>query len=57
MGDQQARPINAGSWAAVGDAAMSDGDAHTAAFLVVHKGEVVVERYGDGFTAKTQLER
>jgi hypothetical protein len=57
MGDQQARPINAGSWAAVGDAAMSDGDAHTAAFLVVHKGEVVVERYGDGFTAETQLER
>ena len=56
MGDQQTGPINAGAWAAVGDAAMSDPDAHTAAFLVVYKGAVVVERYGDGIGPATQLE-
>lgn len=56
MGDQQTCPINAGAWEAVGDMAMSDPDAHTAAFLVLHKGTVVVERYGNGIGPTTQLE-
>ena len=43
-------------WAAVGDAAMADPAAHTAAFIVVHKGEVVCERYGLGTGRTTQLE-
>lgn len=56
MGDRQVDPINAGPWAAVGDAAMSDPDAHTAAFVVLHEGTVVVERYGSGIGPTTQLE-
>lgn len=33
-----------------------DRDAHTAAFLVVHKGEIIIEEYGDGINKETQLE-
>lgn len=38
------------------DAAFADPAAMTAAFLVVHKGRIVAERYAPGITAETQLE-
>lgn len=38
------------------DRAFSDSDALTAAFLVVHKGRIVAERYGLGVDKDTQLE-
>jgi hypothetical protein len=38
------------------DAAFADPAAMTAAFLVVHKGRIVAERYGPGITSDTQLE-
>jgi CubicO group peptidase (beta-lactamase class C family) len=38
------------------DAAFADPAAQTAAFLVVHKGRIVAERYKDGITKDTQLE-
>ncbi|HJR60870.1 MAG TPA: serine hydrolase [Vicinamibacterales bacterium] len=38
------------------EAAFSDPDALTAAFLVLHKGRIVAERYAPGITANTQLE-
>lgn len=38
------------------DAAFGDDAAMTAAFLVVHKGRIVAERYAPGITADTQLE-
>ncbi len=38
------------------DAAFADPAAMTAAFLVVHRGRIVAERYGPGITANTQLE-
>ncbi len=38
------------------DAAFADTEAQTAAFLVVHKGRIVGERYKDGITKDTQLE-
>jgi len=38
------------------DAAFADPAAMTAAFVVVHKGRIVAERYGPGVTANTQLE-
>ena len=38
------------------DAAFADPDALTAAFLVVHKGRIVAERYAPGITKDTQLE-
>jgi CubicO group peptidase (beta-lactamase class C family) len=38
------------------DAAFADGDALTAAFVVVYKGHVIAERYGQGATKDTQLE-
>jgi len=41
---------------AAADAAFADPAAMTAAFLVVHKGRVVVERYGPGIASDTQLE-
>ena len=41
---------------AAADAAVADPAAMTAAFLVVHKGRIVVERYAPGITRDTQLE-
>jgi CubicO group peptidase (beta-lactamase class C family) len=38
------------------DAAFADPAAMTAAFLVVHKGHIVGERYAEGITRDTQLE-
>lgn len=38
------------------DAAFNDPEALTAAFLVVHKGRIVAERYAPGITSDTQLE-
>jgi CubicO group peptidase (beta-lactamase class C family) len=38
------------------DAAFADPAAMTAAFLVVHRGRIIAERYGPGITADTQLE-
>jgi len=38
------------------DAAFADPAALTAAFLVVHKGRIVAERYAPGITRDTQLE-
>jgi CubicO group peptidase (beta-lactamase class C family) len=38
------------------DAAFADPAALTAAFLVVHKGRIVAERYAPGITKDTQLE-
>ncbi len=34
----------------------AEPDAHTAAFLVVHRGAIVAERYGAGFDRHSQLE-
>jgi CubicO group peptidase (beta-lactamase class C family) len=41
---------------AAADAAFADPAAMTAAFLVVYKGRIVVERYAPGITKDTQLE-
>jgi CubicO group peptidase (beta-lactamase class C family) len=38
------------------DAAFADPAAMTAAFLVVHKGRIIAERYAPGITRDTQLE-
>jgi CubicO group peptidase (beta-lactamase class C family) len=38
------------------DTAFADPAAMTAAFLVVHKGRIVAERYAQGITRETQLE-
>jgi CubicO group peptidase (beta-lactamase class C family) len=38
------------------DAAFADPDAQTAAFLVLHRGRIVAERYMPGITKDTQLE-
>ncbi len=38
------------------DAGFADPDAHTAAVVVVHKGELVAERYRPGIASDTQLE-
>jgi len=38
------------------EAAFADPEALTAAFLVVHKGQIVAERYRPGITKDTQLE-
>lgn len=38
------------------DAAFADAAALTAAFLVVHEGRIVAERYAPGITKETQLE-
>src|SRR5262249_41421259 len=41
---------------AASDAAFADPAALTAAFVVVYKGRIIVERYGAGATKDTQLE-
>jgi CubicO group peptidase (beta-lactamase class C family) len=61
MGDRiDARPLPPGvdraKLDAAADAAFADPAAMTAAFLVVHKGRIVAERYAPGITAQTQLE-
>ena len=56
MGDILSSAPNSGPWGAVTDAAFADPDAHTAAFVVLHKGQVVCERYADGIDQDTQLE-
>jgi CubicO group peptidase (beta-lactamase class C family) len=61
MGDREepaAAPPTAGRarFDAALDAAFADPAAMTAAFLVVHKGRIVAERYGPGITRDTQLE-
>jgi CubicO group peptidase (beta-lactamase class C family) len=56
--DASAPPVNfdrAKMDAAV-EAAFADPAALTAAFLVVHKGRIIAERYGHGITRDTQLE-
>ena len=61
MGDRdEAAPAAAGvdktRLDAAVDAAFSNPDAMTAAFLVVHKGRIVAERYAPGINKDTQLE-
>jgi CubicO group peptidase (beta-lactamase class C family) len=61
MGDRpETTPFPAGidraKLEAAADAAFADPNAQTAAFLVVHKGRIVVERYMPGITKDTQLE-
>lgn len=61
MGDRaDTRPlpggIDRGTLEAATDAAFADPAALTAAFLVVHKGRIVAERYAPGITKDTQLE-
>ena len=61
MGDRdEAAPAAAGvdktKLDAAVDAAFSNPDAMTAAFLVVHKGRIVAERYAPGINKDTQLE-
>ena len=61
MGDQpDTTPLPAGinraKLDAAVEAAFADPEALTAAFLVVHKGRIVAERYMPGITKDTQLE-
>jgi CubicO group peptidase (beta-lactamase class C family) len=61
MGDRidsamRASDLNRTKFEAAADAAFADADAMTAAFLVVHKGQIVAERYAAGITKDTQLE-
>jgi CubicO group peptidase (beta-lactamase class C family) len=61
MGDRpDTNPLQAGvdtaKMAAAVDAAFADPAAQTAAFLVLHKGRIVGERYMAGITKDTQLE-
>ena len=61
MGDREdTTPFPAGidraKFDAATDAAFADPAALTAAFLVVHKGRIVAERYAPGITRDTQLE-
>eukprot|EP01052_Picozoa_sp_SAG31_P017779 SAG31_NODE_1231_length_9212_cov_2.857566_4_plen_220_part_00 len=47
MGDRRPKgsPVpNHGQWAAAADAAFSEASAHTAAFIVLHRGDIVCER-------------
>ena len=48
--------VDAATLSAAADAAFSDPAALTQAFLVVHKGRIVAERYAPGVTKDTQLE-
>lgn len=61
MGDQpESAPFPAGldraRVEAAADAAFADPAALTAAFIAVHKGRIIAERYGAGATKDTQLE-
>jgi CubicO group peptidase (beta-lactamase class C family) len=61
MGDRpDDRPLpkglDRGKLSAAVDAAFADPATMTAAFLVVHKGRIVAERYAPGVTKDTQLE-
>ena len=61
MGDRaDTTPLHAGidraKLDAATEAAFADPTAMTAAFIVVHKGRIVAERYGPGITRDTQLE-
>jgi CubicO group peptidase (beta-lactamase class C family) len=64
MGDKRDTPgptavaanVDQAKMAAAADAAFADPAAMTAAFLVVHKGRIVAERYAAGITQDTQLE-
>jgi len=61
MGDRaEATPVPAtldrAKLDAATNAAFADPNAMTAAFLVVHKGRIVAERYAEGITQDTQLE-
>ena len=60
MGDRLDTPVTGdldrATLDAAVDAAFADPAAMTAAFLVVHKGRIVAERYAPGITADTQLE-
>jgi CubicO group peptidase (beta-lactamase class C family) len=60
MGDRVDDTVDTGidrrKLAAAVDMAFSDPEALTAAFLVVHKGQIVAERYMPGITKDTQLE-
>jgi len=61
MGDKaDATPLPASvdrdKLAAAVDAAFADPAALTAAFVVVYKGHIIAERYGEGATKDTQLE-
>src|SRR5690606_4875155 len=38
------------------DAAFGEPEAHTAAFVALHRGHIVAERYAPGFSKDTQLE-
>ena len=60
MGDKPdntpSAPVDGAKMTAAVDAAFADPAAMTAAFLVVHRGRIVGERYGTGITRDTQLE-
>jgi CubicO group peptidase (beta-lactamase class C family) len=61
MGDKPDAPsvaagVDSAKMTAAADAAFADPAAMTAAFLVVHKGRIVAERYAPGITRDTQLE-
>jgi CubicO group peptidase (beta-lactamase class C family) len=55
-GEAQAPGADRAKLDAAADAAFADPAAMTAAFLIVHKGRIVVERYAPGITRDTQLE-
>jgi len=61
MGDDRlpgalADGIDAGKLAEAVDLAFADPGDHTAAFLVVHRGQIAAERYASGIHRDTQLE-
>jgi CubicO group peptidase (beta-lactamase class C family) len=53
--DVGAAPAEA-RWNTAAECAFADPDAHTAAFLVLHRGKIVAERYAPGIDMQTQLE-